>query len=55
MKRDETIDTLRGMAMLAMIMLHAASYYFGSKTTFLIWDNLQWAVPVFLFCSMALF
>ncbi|MFZ6034761.1 MAG: acyltransferase family protein [Patescibacteria group bacterium] len=55
MKRDETIDTLRGLAMLAMIILHAASYYFGSRTTYLIWDNLQWAVPVFLFCSMTLF
>lgn len=55
MKRDETIDSLRGLAMFAMMVIHACSYYFDSRITLLIWDNLQWAVPVFLFCSFTLF
>jgi len=55
MKRDKTIDTLRGLAMLAMIVIHASSYYLKDKIAFLIWDNLQWVVPVFLFCSLYLF
>lgn len=55
MKRDKTIDNLRGLAMLAMIIIHACSYYLKDRLTFLTWDNLQWAVPVFLFCSFYLF
>lgn len=55
MNRDKTIDNLRGLAMLAMMVIHACSYYLRDKTTLLIWDNLQWAVPVFLFCSFYLF
>ncbi|KKQ24651.1 MAG: Racemase domain protein [Candidatus Roizmanbacteria bacterium GW2011_GWC2_37_13] len=55
MKRDRTIDTLRGLAMFAMMVIHACSYYLKDKTTLFIWDNLQWAVPVFVFCSFYLF
>ena len=55
MNRDKTIDNLRGLAMFAMIVIHAASYYLRNKTTLLIWDNLQWAVPVFFFSSFYLF
>lgn len=41
--------------MFSMMVIHACSYFLGNKTTLLIWDNLQWAVPVFLFCSFNLF
>jgi surface polysaccharide O-acyltransferase-like enzyme len=55
MQRDKTIDTLRGLAMFSMMVIHACSYYFDNMITYFIWDNLQWAVPVFLFCSFYLF
>lgn len=55
MQRDRTIDNLRGAAMMAMMVIHACSYYLTDRTTLLIWDNLQWAVPVFIFCSFYLF
>jgi peptidoglycan/LPS O-acetylase OafA/YrhL len=55
MERDKMIDNLRGMAMLAMIVIHAISYFFNDKLSFLIWDYSQWAVPVFFFCSFYLF
>ncbi|KKP65816.1 MAG: hypothetical protein UR68_C0027G0007 [Candidatus Roizmanbacteria bacterium GW2011_GWA2_35_19] len=55
MKRDSTIDNLRGLAMLAMIIVHATSYFLKDSLTLAIWDNLQWAVPVFLFCSFYLY
>lgn len=41
--------------MFAMMVIHACSYFLRDKTTLLIWDSLQWAVPVFLFCSFWLF
>ena len=55
MNRDKTIDNLRGLAMFGMIMIHAASYYLRDRTTLLLWDNLQWVVPVFFFSSFYLF
>jgi len=55
MDRDKMIDNLRGMAMLAMIVIHSISYFFSDKLSFLIWDYSQWAVPVFFFCSFYLF
>lgn len=51
MERNKSIDDLRGLAMLAMIIIHAISYFFSDKLSFYIWDYSQWAVPVFLFCS----
>lgn len=55
MQRDKTIDNLRGLAMLAMIIIHATAYFLRDKITLFIWDSLQWAVPVFLFCSFYLY
>lgn len=55
MSRDTVIDNLRGLAMFSMMMIHACSYYLKDKTVFLIWDSLQWAVPVFIFCSFYVF
>lgn len=37
--------------MISMMLIHACSYYLKTKGIFLIWNSLQWAVPVFLFCS----
>ncbi|OQY65369.1 hypothetical protein B6D29_04000 [Microgenomates bacterium UTCPR1] len=53
-KRNKTIDNLRGIAMVAMMMIHSCSYFLKDRVTFLIWDYLQWAVPIFLFCSFYL-
>ena len=55
MKRDQTVDNLRGLAMFGMIVIHASSYYLRDRTTLLLWDNLQWVVPVFFFSSFYLF
>jgi len=51
MDRNKDIDNLRGLAMIAMMMIHACSYFIKTKGVFLLWNYLQWAVPVFLFCS----
>lgn len=55
MKRDKSIDNLRGLAMMAMMVIHAISYFFSDKLSFYIWDFSQLAVPVFLFCSFYLY
>ncbi|MBI5122222.1 acyltransferase family protein [Candidatus Roizmanbacteria bacterium] len=55
MERNKSIDNLRGLAMFAMMVIHAISYFFSDKFSFYIWDYSQWAVPVFLFCSCYLY
>lgn len=55
MDRDKSIDNLRGLAMFAMMIIHAISYFFSDKISFYIWDYSQWAVPVFLFCSFYIY
>lgn len=55
MERDKSIDNLRGLAMFAMMVIHAISYFFSDKLSFYIWDYSQWAVPVFFFCSFYLY
>ena len=55
MERNKNIDNLRGLAMLAMITIHVTVLYWNDKTAHFLWDSLQWAVPVFLFCSAYLF
>lgn len=37
-----------------MMIIHACSYFLKDKITFFIWNYLQWAVPIFLFCSFYL-
>lgn len=51
MVRNHDIDNLRGLAMLGMMVLHACSYFLYNKTVWLVWNYLEWSVPVFLFCS----
>lgn len=55
MERNKNIDNLRGLAMLAMIVIHATSYFLRDKTAFYIWDLSEWSVVTFLFCSAFLF
>ena len=55
-QRNQTIDSLRGLSILAMIMLHTNVYYLsqGGWVSFF-WNWLQFAVPVFVFCSAYIF
>lgn len=45
------IDTLRGIAILAMIAIHVCYYYQQDRIASFLWDYLQFAVQVFVFCS----
>lgn len=45
------IDNLRGIAIIAMMIIHSTAYFLKDKIAYFIWDNLEWAVPVFIFCS----
>ncbi len=53
--RLATIDTLRGLAILAMILIHSAAYFLSDKAAFYVWNYSQFAVPIFFFCSSYLF
>src|SRR3989339_801182 len=50
-QRLEEIDTLRGIAMSSMILIHTNAYFLGDKLSYFLWDYSQFAVPVFIFCS----
>lgn len=54
-KRYPEIDMLRGIAILAMILIHTCYYFLTNKTALFIWNWSQFAVPVFIFCSAYLF
>lgn len=49
------IDRLRGIAMLAIILIHANAYFLNNKLAYILWDINQYAVPIFIFCSFYLF
>ncbi|HUD45029.1 MAG TPA: acyltransferase [Patescibacteria group bacterium] len=52
MKRNTTIDLLRGIATVAMILIHTSYYFIGNdKLALFIWNWSQFAVPMFLFCA----
>lgn len=53
--RFQEIDVLRGIAIFAMILIHAAIYFPASKTAMFLWNFSQFAVPFFLFCSFYIF
>ncbi len=55
MKRNENIDTLRGLGILSMIFVHITSWFLNDRSAFFIWNWGQFAVPVFVFCSTYLF
>lgn len=54
-KRSLEIDMLRGIAIIAMILIHTCYYFLSDKTALFIWNWSQFAVPVFVFCSSYLF
>lgn len=55
-QRNQTIDSLRGISIIAMIMLHTNVFYLsqGGWVSFF-WNWLQFAVPIFVFCSAYIF
>lgn len=55
MKREETIDLLRALAIFVMIFLHVAARFYSDKTVFFLWDIAHFAVPIFVFCSGYIF
>jgi len=55
MKREETIDQLRALAIFLMIFLHVGARYYNDKAVFFLWDIAHFAVPIFVFCSGYLF
>lgn len=54
-ERNTTIDFLRGLAVVLMILIHATAYFLGDPTTKAIWDYTHFAVPLFVFCSAFIF
>lgn len=52
MQRNHSIDHLRGIATIAMILIHT-SYYFIAKDSIalFLWNWSQFAVPMFVFCA----
>lgn len=55
MKRNESIDMLRGTAMAVMILTHATANFLRNELAYFLWNTSQFAVCVFLFCSFYLF
>lgn len=53
-QRDQTIDSLRGIAILGMILTHVTVFY-SSSIARTIWDLSHFSVPIFIFCSVYLF
>jgi len=50
--RNITVDLLRGIAMISMMLIHTTYYFIGSsKIALFLWHWSQFAVPVFVFCS----
>jgi peptidoglycan/LPS O-acetylase OafA/YrhL len=54
-ERHVGIDYLRGFAMLAMILIHTNAYHLSDPTAYVLWNYSQFAVQIFVFCSMYLF
>ncbi len=55
MKREETIDHLRALAIILMILTHSTAYYLKYKAAFFLWNISHFAVPVFIFCATYVF
>lgn len=49
--RNTTIDILRGIAVLFMILIHTNAYYLSNSHAYELWNWSQFAVPAFVFCS----
>lgn len=53
--RNKTIDILRGLGILAILLIHTTAWYTQNKAAYFIWNWGQFAVPAFVFCSTYLF
>lgn len=53
--RHIEIDLLRGIAILAMILIHTTYYFLSDPIALALWNYSQFAVPVFVFCSAFIF
>ena len=53
--RNESIDFLRGLGIIAMIFIHTSYYFLWQSWVVPLWEYAQFAVPVFVFCSGYLF
>ncbi|MCA9371869.1 acyltransferase [Candidatus Woesebacteria bacterium] len=54
-KRNGAIDFLRAWGVILMILIHATAYYGKDRIAHALWDYAHFAVPLFIFCSMAIF
>lgn len=54
-QRFPEIDLIRGIAMVAIIVIHVAAYFLTNRFVFFVWNSLQFAVVTFIFCSAYLF
>ncbi len=54
-KRNSFIDFLRGIAILAMILIHTTVFFYSDIIAATLWNWGQLAVPIFLFCASYLF
>ncbi|MBI3887543.1 acyltransferase family protein [Candidatus Microgenomates bacterium] len=55
MQRTQLIDTLRGLAMLVMILTHTTVFFLQDPSANFLWNWSHFAVPIFVFCSVYLF
>lgn len=53
--RDNSIDALRGIAVIAMVIAHTNAYFLGNPVAVTLWDLSLFSVPTFIFCSAYLF
>lgn len=54
-QRDQLIDNLRGFSMIVIIFTHATAFFPSDKLIFTLWNWSNFAVPIFIFCSVYLF
>ena len=55
-QRNQTIDSLRGLSIIAMNAIHTLVFYLSKKGWVeFFWNWLQFAVPIFVFCSAYIF
>ncbi|MDA1317179.1 MAG: acyltransferase family protein, partial [bacterium] len=54
-QRNTTIDFLRGLAVLLMMLIHVTAYFLSDPIVRNIWDYTHIVVPLFIFCSGFIF
>jgi peptidoglycan/LPS O-acetylase OafA/YrhL len=54
-KRNQLIDSLRGFSMIVIIFTHATAFFPSDRFVSTLWNWSNFAVPIFIFCSVYLF